>query len=70
MLGRQVYSSLDLSRGHLEEKGEVEEKKTESPLTVDSLSWTTDFADMYVCPPPVFVSRVWIGFVNTIKSKA
>lgn len=43
----QVYSSLDLSRGHLEEKGETEEKKSESPLTVDSLSWTPDFAEMY-----------------------
>lgn len=42
----QVYSSLDLSRGHLEEKGEAEEKKSESPLTVDSLSWTPDFADV------------------------
>ncbi|XP_040012880.1 microtubule-associated serine/threonine-protein kinase 2 isoform X2 [Xiphias gladius] len=42
----KVYSSLDLSRGHLEEKGETEEKKTESPLTVDSLSWTPDFAEM------------------------
>ncbi|RVE66072.1 hypothetical protein OJAV_G00122900 [Oryzias javanicus] len=42
----KVYSSLDLSRGHLEEKGEAEEKKSESPLTVDSLSWTPDFADM------------------------
>lgn len=41
----KVYSSLDLSRGHLEEKGETEEKKTESPLTVDSLSWTPDFAE-------------------------
>ncbi|XP_053719576.1 microtubule-associated serine/threonine-protein kinase 3 isoform X5 [Synchiropus splendidus] len=42
----KVYSSLDLSRGHLEEKGEVEEKKSESPLTVDSLSWTPDFTEM------------------------
>ncbi|XP_078812121.1 microtubule-associated serine/threonine-protein kinase 1 isoform X8 [Oryzias latipes] len=42
----KVYSSLDLSRGHLEEKGEAEEKKSESPLTVDSLSWTPDFADV------------------------
>ncbi|XP_029370874.1 microtubule-associated serine/threonine-protein kinase 3 isoform X3 [Echeneis naucrates] len=42
----KVYSSLDLSRGHLEEKGETEEKKSESPLTVDSLSWTPDFAEM------------------------
>ncbi|CAG5867586.1 unnamed protein product [Menidia menidia] len=42
----KVYSSLDLSRGHLEEKGEAEEKKSESPLTVDSLSWTPDFAEM------------------------
>lgn len=43
----QVYSSLDLSRGHLEEKGEPEEKKSESPLTVDSLSWTPEFTEMY-----------------------
>ncbi|XP_034566128.1 microtubule-associated serine/threonine-protein kinase 3 isoform X2 [Notolabrus celidotus] len=42
----KVYSSLDLSRGHLEEKGETEAKKSESPLTVDSLSWTPDFAEM------------------------
>nr|XP_054600514.1 microtubule-associated serine/threonine-protein kinase 3 isoform X1 [Nothobranchius furzeri] len=42
----KVYSSLDLSRGHLKEKGETEEKKIESPLTVDSLSWTPDFAEM------------------------
>ncbi|XP_015243017.1 PREDICTED: microtubule-associated serine/threonine-protein kinase 4 [Cyprinodon variegatus] len=42
----KVYSSLDLSRGHLEEKGEAEEKKSESPLTVDSLSWTPDFNEM------------------------
>nr|XP_020472577.1 microtubule-associated serine/threonine-protein kinase 4 [Monopterus albus] len=42
----KVYSSLDLSRGHLEEKGESEEKKSESPLTVDSLSWTPEFAEM------------------------
>ncbi|KAM6986501.1 microtubule-associated serine/threonine-protein kinase 2 [Aplochiton taeniatus] len=42
----KVYSSLDLSRGQLEEKGEVEEKKSESPLTVDSLSWTPEFTDM------------------------
>ncbi|KAM9820407.1 microtubule-associated serine/threonine-protein kinase 3 [Neosynchiropus ocellatus] len=42
----KVYSSLDLSRGHLEEKGEAEEKKSESPLTVDSLSWTPDFTEM------------------------
>ncbi|KAF7647773.1 hypothetical protein LDENG_00166950, partial [Lucifuga dentata] len=42
----KVYSSLDLSRGHLEEKGELEEKKSESPLTVDSLSWTPDFTEM------------------------
>ncbi|XP_034402116.1 microtubule-associated serine/threonine-protein kinase 4 isoform X3 [Cyclopterus lumpus] len=41
-----VYSSLDLSRGHLEEKGETEAKKSESPLTVDSLTWTSDFAEM------------------------
>lgn len=45
----QVYSSLDLSRGLLEEKGEAEGKKSESPLTLDSLSWTPDFAEMYVC---------------------
>lgn len=44
----QVYSSLDLSRGHLEEKGETEGKKSESPLTLDSLSWTPDFAEMCV----------------------
>lgn len=44
----QVYSSLDLSRGHLEEKGEMEGKKSESPLTLDSLSWTPDFAELYV----------------------
>ncbi|KAM4634471.1 microtubule-associated serine/threonine-protein kinase 4 isoform 4-T4 [Polymixia lowei] len=42
----KVYSSLDLSRGQLEEKGETEEKKSDSPLTVDSLSWTPDFAEM------------------------
>ncbi|KAK5852304.1 hypothetical protein PBY51_023783 [Eleginops maclovinus] len=42
----KVYSSLDLSRGLLEEKGETEGKKSESPLTVDSLSWTPDFAEM------------------------
>lgn len=42
----QVYSSLDLSRGQLEEKGEQAEKKSESPLTVDSLSWTPDFTEM------------------------
>ncbi|KAM6975739.1 microtubule-associated serine/threonine-protein kinase 3 isoform 2-T2 [Tautogolabrus adspersus] len=42
----KVYSSLDLSRGHLEEKGETEGKKSESPLTVDSLSWTPDFPEM------------------------
>ncbi|XP_034048382.1 microtubule-associated serine/threonine-protein kinase 3 isoform X3 [Thalassophryne amazonica] len=40
----KVYSSLDLSRGHLEEKGEME--KSESPPTVDSLSWTPDYAEM------------------------
>nr|XP_055056949.1 microtubule-associated serine/threonine-protein kinase 4 isoform X4 [Misgurnus anguillicaudatus] len=40
----KVYSSLDLSRGQLEEKGE--EKKSESPLTVDSLSWTPDFTEI------------------------
>ncbi|XP_048115842.1 microtubule-associated serine/threonine-protein kinase 2 isoform X3 [Alosa alosa] len=42
----KVYSSLDLSRGQLEEKGEQEEKKSESPLTMDSLSWTPDFTEM------------------------
>ncbi|KAI1905306.1 hypothetical protein AGOR_G00014740 [Albula goreensis] len=43
----KVYSSLDLSRGQLEEKGEQEEKtKSGSPLTVDSLSWTPDFTEM------------------------
>ncbi|XP_051956482.1 microtubule-associated serine/threonine-protein kinase 4-like [Xyrauchen texanus] len=42
----KVYSSLDLSRGLLEEKGEQTEKKTESPLTVDSLSWTPDFTEI------------------------
>ena len=48
----QVYSSLDLSRGQLEEKGEEgdeeeeEEKKSDSPLTLDSLSWTPDFTEM------------------------
>ncbi|XP_072529190.1 microtubule-associated serine/threonine-protein kinase 1 isoform X3 [Salminus brasiliensis] len=42
----KVYSSLDLSRGQLEEKGEQVEKKSESPLTVDSLSWTPDFTEM------------------------
>lgn len=49
MVFYQVYSSLDLSRGLLEEKGEAEGKKSESPLTLDSLSWTPDFAEMYVC---------------------
>ena len=50
--GDQVYSSLDLSRGQLEEKGEEgdeeeeEEKKSDSPLTLDSLSWTPDFTEM------------------------
>uniref|UniRef100_A0A8C5F8T8 non-specific serine/threonine protein kinase n=1 Tax=Gadus morhua TaxID=8049 RepID=A0A8C5F8T8_GADMO len=40
----KVYSSLDLSRGQLEEKGEEgdeeeeEEKKSDSPLTLDSLT--------------------------------
>lgn len=47
IVGCQVYSSMDLSRGHLEEKGEAEEKKSESPLTVDTLSWTPDFTEMY-----------------------
>lgn len=42
-----MYSSLDLSRGQLEEKGETEEKKSESSLTVDSLSWTPEFTEMY-----------------------
>ncbi|XP_053474505.1 microtubule-associated serine/threonine-protein kinase 4 isoform X2 [Ictalurus furcatus] len=42
----KVYSSLDLSRGQLEEKGEQAEKKIESPLTVDSLSWTPDFTEI------------------------
>uniref|UniRef100_A0A665WU94 non-specific serine/threonine protein kinase n=1 Tax=Echeneis naucrates TaxID=173247 RepID=A0A665WU94_ECHNA len=32
----KVYSSLDLSRGHLEEKGETEEKKSETHLTTQS----------------------------------
>ncbi|KTF74853.1 hypothetical protein cypCar_00035961, partial [Cyprinus carpio] len=43
----KVYSSLDLSQGRLEEKGEQPEKTTDSPLTVDSLSWTPDFTEMY-----------------------
>ncbi|XP_076868167.1 microtubule-associated serine/threonine-protein kinase 1 isoform X3 [Brachyhypopomus gauderio] len=42
----KVYSSLDLSRGQLEEKGEQTEQKSESPPTVDSLSWTPDFTEM------------------------
>uniref|UniRef100_A0A672KUR2 non-specific serine/threonine protein kinase n=1 Tax=Sinocyclocheilus grahami TaxID=75366 RepID=A0A672KUR2_SINGR len=42
----KVYSSLDLSRGQLEEKGEQPEKTTDSPLTVDSLSWTPDFTEI------------------------
>ncbi|XP_061822283.1 microtubule-associated serine/threonine-protein kinase 3 isoform X2 [Nerophis lumbriciformis] len=42
----KVYSSLDLSRGLVEEKGDAEDKKPESPLTVDSLSWTPDFTEM------------------------
>ncbi|XP_077398810.1 microtubule-associated serine/threonine-protein kinase 3 isoform X3 [Vanacampus margaritifer] len=43
----KVYSSLDLSRGHVEEKGDAtEDKKSESPPTLDSLSWTPDFTDM------------------------
>ncbi|XP_056314409.1 microtubule-associated serine/threonine-protein kinase 4 isoform X5 [Danio aesculapii] len=42
----KVYSSLDLSRGQLEEKGEQTEKTTDSPLTVDSLSWTPDFTEI------------------------
>nr|XP_046172842.1 microtubule-associated serine/threonine-protein kinase 2-like isoform X1 [Oncorhynchus gorbuscha] len=43
----KVYSSLDLSRGQLEEKGETEEKKSESSLTVNSLSWTPEFTEMH-----------------------
>ncbi|XP_061604011.1 microtubule-associated serine/threonine-protein kinase 4 isoform X4 [Phyllopteryx taeniolatus] len=43
----KVYSSLDLSRGHAEEKGDVtEDKKSQSPPTLDSLGWTPDFTDM------------------------
>ncbi|XP_077354090.1 microtubule-associated serine/threonine-protein kinase 3-like isoform X4 [Festucalex cinctus] len=43
----KVYSSLDLSRGHVEEKGDAtDDKKSESPPTLDSLSWTPDFTDM------------------------
>ncbi|XP_018600268.2 microtubule-associated serine/threonine-protein kinase 4 isoform X11 [Scleropages formosus] len=43
----KVYSSLDLSRGQLEEKGEQEEKaKSGSPLNIDSLSWTPEFTEM------------------------
>ncbi|KAJ8401847.1 hypothetical protein AAFF_G00374280 [Aldrovandia affinis] len=42
----KVYSSLDLSRGQLEEKGEQEEKTKSSPLTIDSLSWTPEFTEM------------------------
>ncbi|XP_043095241.1 microtubule-associated serine/threonine-protein kinase 4 isoform X5 [Puntigrus tetrazona] len=42
----KVYSSLDLSRGQLEEKGEQPEKTTDSSLTVDSLSWTPDFTEI------------------------
>ncbi|XP_023651474.1 microtubule-associated serine/threonine-protein kinase 1 isoform X6 [Paramormyrops kingsleyae] len=43
----KVYSSLDLSRGQLEEKSELEEKvPNESPVNADSLSWTPDFTDM------------------------
>ncbi|KAL4617592.1 microtubule-associated serine/threonine-protein kinase 4 isoform X5 [Arapaima gigas] len=43
----KVYSSLDLSRGQLEEKGEQEEKaKNGSPLNIDSLSWTPEFTEM------------------------
>ncbi|KPP73821.1 microtubule-associated serine/threonine-protein kinase 4-like, partial [Scleropages formosus] len=46
-LALQVYSSLDLSRGQLEEKGEQEEKaKSGSPLNIDSLSWTPEFTEM------------------------
>lgn len=47
MIVFQVYSSLDLSRGHIEEKGDgAEEKKSQSPPPRDSLSWTPDFTDM------------------------
>ncbi|KAK7895885.1 hypothetical protein WMY93_021210 [Mugilogobius chulae] len=43
----KVYSSLDLSHGHLEEeKGEVEEHKAETPLSSDKLSWMPDFSEM------------------------
>ncbi|XP_051907836.1 microtubule-associated serine/threonine-protein kinase 4-like [Hippocampus zosterae] len=47
----KVYSSLDLSRGHIEEKGDdddaaAEEKKSRSPPAPDSLGWTPDFTDM------------------------
>ncbi|XP_050964991.1 microtubule-associated serine/threonine-protein kinase 4 isoform X4 [Labeo rohita] len=42
----KVYSSLDLSRGQLEEKGEQPEKTTDSSLTADSLSWTPDFTEI------------------------
>ncbi|XP_033846177.1 microtubule-associated serine/threonine-protein kinase 2 isoform X3 [Periophthalmus magnuspinnatus] len=43
----KVYSSLDLSHGHLEEeKGETEENKAETPLTADTLNWMPDFTEM------------------------
>ncbi|CAL9682288.1 unnamed protein product [Knipowitschia caucasica] len=43
----KVYSSLDLSHGHLEEeKGEVEDQKAETPLTANTLSWIPDFSEM------------------------
>ncbi|XP_072310535.1 microtubule-associated serine/threonine-protein kinase 3 isoform X3 [Eucyclogobius newberryi] len=43
----KVYSSLDLSHGHLEEeKGEMEEHKAETPLTADTLSWIPDFSEI------------------------
>ncbi|XP_057675947.1 microtubule-associated serine/threonine-protein kinase 4 isoform X1 [Corythoichthys intestinalis] len=42
----KVYSSLDLSRGHVEEKEDTgEDKKSQSPSTLDSLNWTPDFTD-------------------------
>ncbi|XP_061150244.1 microtubule-associated serine/threonine-protein kinase 4 isoform X3 [Syngnathus typhle] len=47
----KVYSSLDLSRGHVEEKGDApEDKKSESPPMLDTLSWTPDFTDMPSLP--------------------
>lgn len=48
-----------MSRGHLEEKGEAEGKKSESPLTLDSLSWTPDFAEMYVCSQTIDNKLIW-----------